>query len=61
VERLHQLGIPVRFDNYGPGIHNWPYWQRELHRSLPLLLGALQRPAAAPTSPTPQHTIPTTT
>jgi diacylglycerol O-acyltransferase/trehalose O-mycolyltransferase len=61
VERLHQLGIPVRFDNYGPGIHNWPYWQRELHRSLPLLLGALQRPAAAPTSPTPQHSTPTPT
>jgi alpha-glucoside transport system permease protein len=55
VERLRQLGIPVRFDNYGPGIHDWPYWQRELHRSLPLLLGALQRPAAAPTSPTLQH------
>jgi alpha-glucoside transport system permease protein len=58
VERLGQLGIPVRFDDYGPGIHNWPYWQRELHRSLPLLLGALQRPAAAPTSPTPQHGTP---
>jgi alpha-glucoside transport system permease protein len=58
VERLRQLGIPVRFDAYGPGIHNWPYWQRELHRSLPMLLGALQRPAAAPTSPTPQHSTP---
>ena len=58
MERLRQLGIPVRFDNYGPGIHNWPYWQRELHRSLPLLLEALQRPAAAPTSPTPQHSTP---
>ena len=58
VERLRQLGIPVRFDDYGPGIHNWPYWQRELHRSLPLLLGALQRPAAAPTSPAPQHSTP---
>jgi len=58
VERLRQLGIPVRFDNYGPGIHNWPYWQRELHRSLPMLLGALQRPAPAPTSPTTQHSTP---
>jgi diacylglycerol O-acyltransferase / trehalose O-mycolyltransferase len=38
VKRLRQLGIPVRFDNYGPGTHDWPYWQRELHRSLPLLL-----------------------
>ena len=61
VERLGQLGIPVRSDNYGPGSHDWPYWQRELHRSLPMLLGALQRPAAAPTSPAPQHTTPTTT
>ena len=58
VERLRQLGIPVRFDDYGPGIHTWPYWQRELHRSLPLLLGALQRPAAAPTSPAPPHSTP---
>jgi alpha-glucoside transport system permease protein len=58
VERLRQLGIPVRFDNYGPGIHNWPYWQRELHRSLPMLLAALQRPATAPTSPTTQHSTP---
>jgi alpha-glucoside transport system permease protein len=58
VERLRQLGIPVRFDAYGPGIHDWPYWQRELHRSLPMLLGALQRPAAAPTSPTPQPSTP---
>src|SRR6266542_1199025 len=44
VERLHQLGIPVQFDAYGAGTHDWPYWQRELHRSLPLLLHALQRP-----------------
>jgi len=58
VERLRQVGIPVRFDNYGPGIHNWPYWQRELHRSLPLLRAALQRPAAAPTSPTLQPNTP---
>jgi diacylglycerol O-acyltransferase/trehalose O-mycolyltransferase len=42
VARLRQLGIPVRFDDYGAGTHDWPYWQRELHRSLPLLLGALR-------------------
>ena len=40
--RLRQLGIPVEFDNYGPGTHNWPYWERELHRSLPLLQRALR-------------------
>ncbi|MFI2426247.1 alpha/beta hydrolase [Streptomyces sp. NPDC018955] len=28
-------------DFYGPGTHAWPYWQRELHDSLPMLLGAL--------------------
>ena len=43
VERLRQLSIPVRFDAYNPGTHDWPYWQRELHRSLPLLLDALHR------------------
>ena len=43
VERLRQLSIPVRFDAYDPGTHDWPYWQRELHRSLPLLLDALHR------------------
>ena len=43
VKRLRQLGIPVKFDDYGPGTHDWPYWQRELHRSLPLLLAALQQ------------------
>jgi diacylglycerol O-acyltransferase / trehalose O-mycolyltransferase len=45
VERLRQLGIPVRFNAYDPGIYDWPYWQRELHRSLPLLLNASRRPS----------------
>jgi diacylglycerol O-acyltransferase/trehalose O-mycolyltransferase len=39
--RLKQLGAEVRTDFYGPGTHSWPYWQRELHRSLPMLLDAL--------------------
>jgi len=43
VRRLHRLGVPVKVDAYGPGTHDWPYWQRELHRSLPLLLAALQQ------------------
>jgi S-formylglutathione hydrolase FrmB len=41
VRRLRQLGIAVQVDAYGPGSHDWPYWQRELHRSLPLLRRAL--------------------
>lgn len=49
--RLRVLHAPVITDFYGPGTHTWPYWQRELHRSLPLLLAALaepDRPAAGP-------------
>jgi diacylglycerol O-acyltransferase / trehalose O-mycolyltransferase len=37
--RLRRLGIPARIDFYGPGTHDWPYWERELHRALPTLLG----------------------
>jgi diacylglycerol O-acyltransferase / trehalose O-mycolyltransferase len=40
VARLRKLRIPVRTDFYGRGTHSWPYWQRDLRRSLPLLLGA---------------------
>jgi len=42
VARLDRLGIPVRTDSYGAGLHAWPYWERELHRALPLLLAALR-------------------
>jgi S-formylglutathione hydrolase FrmB len=38
IRRLRSLHVPVRVDLYGPGTHSWPYWQRELHRALPLLL-----------------------
>jgi S-formylglutathione hydrolase FrmB len=41
--RLRELRIPVTTDFYGPGTHTWPYWERELHRSLPMLLDALGR------------------
>jgi len=37
--RLQTLGIRATVDLYGRGTHSWPYWQRELHRALPLLLG----------------------
>jgi diacylglycerol O-acyltransferase/trehalose O-mycolyltransferase len=39
--RLHALKIPAHYDFYGPGTHNWPYWQRDLHRAWPLLRKAL--------------------
>ncbi len=39
--RLKKLKIPVTVDAYGPGIHSWPYWERALHRSLPMILKAV--------------------
>jgi diacylglycerol O-acyltransferase / trehalose O-mycolyltransferase / mycolyltransferase Ag85 len=42
VARLEELGIPATVDAYGAGSHTWPYWQRGLRDSLPVLLGALQ-------------------
>jgi diacylglycerol O-acyltransferase / trehalose O-mycolyltransferase len=41
VGRLRRLRLPAQVDFYGPGTHDWPYWERELRRALPLLLGAL--------------------
>jgi diacylglycerol O-acyltransferase / trehalose O-mycolyltransferase len=39
---LAKAKIPVTIDAYGPGSHDWPYWQRGLHDALPLLLKALE-------------------
>jgi diacylglycerol O-acyltransferase / trehalose O-mycolyltransferase len=36
-ERLTELGAKATFDFYGPGSHDWPYWERELHRAWPML------------------------
>jgi diacylglycerol O-acyltransferase / trehalose O-mycolyltransferase / mycolyltransferase Ag85 len=41
VARLRALRIGVRADLYRGGHHDWPYWQRELHRALPTLLTPL--------------------
>ena len=40
VTRAERAGLPVRTDFYGAGNHDWPYWQRELRRSLPTVLAA---------------------
>ena len=37
-KRLTELGAQATFDFYGPGSHDWPYWERELHRAWPLLV-----------------------
>jgi len=44
VGRLRRLHVRATVDLYGPGTHTWPYWQRELHRSWPLLARALTPP-----------------
>ena len=35
--RLDELGIDATIDDYGDGLHTWPYWERGLHESLPML------------------------
>jgi S-formylglutathione hydrolase FrmB len=50
VAALRVAGIPATVDDYGPGTHTWVYWQRELHRVIPLMLAAITKPAPVPTS-----------
>ncbi|WP_442875539.1 alpha/beta hydrolase [Amycolatopsis sp. NBC_00348] len=44
-DKLKSQGIPATVDYYGPGTHSWPYWQRALHNSWPILANALGLPA----------------
>jgi diacylglycerol O-acyltransferase / trehalose O-mycolyltransferase len=39
--KLRSAHVPVRTDFYGPGRHTWPYWERALHRSFPMLEHAM--------------------
>lgn len=32
--RLDELQIPHVYDDYGPGVHDWPYWARGLEQTL---------------------------
>jgi diacylglycerol O-acyltransferase / trehalose O-mycolyltransferase len=41
VERLGELKIPVTVYAYGNGTHTFPYMERDLHQSIPLILKAL--------------------
>ncbi|KAB2345299.1 esterase family protein [Actinomadura rudentiformis] len=38
--KLKKLGVPVSTHFYN-GTHRWPYWQRELHAALPILLAEI--------------------
>jgi S-formylglutathione hydrolase FrmB len=50
--RLDALGITHVWDDYGAGTHTWPYWARDLQRTLPGFLDVLAHPPAAPKSVT---------
>ena len=40
-DELRANHVKVRTDFYGPGRHAWPYWERALHRSFPMLVRAI--------------------
>ena len=42
VTRLDELSVAVTVDAYGPGTHEWPYFEQALHAAMPLLLAALE-------------------
>ncbi len=43
---LEAAGIPYTADFYQGGYHGWPYWQRELHWSLPQIMSLIGPPHA---------------
>lgn len=45
VEKARLRGVPVTTDFYPLGTHNWPYWNRELRVSWPVLAKGLGLPA----------------
>jgi S-formylglutathione hydrolase FrmB len=45
--KLTTLGIPHVLDDYGPGVHDWPYWARDLQRFLPDAMAVLATGAGA--------------
>jgi S-formylglutathione hydrolase FrmB len=47
-DRLLALGIPHVWDDYGPGGHQWYYWQRDLKQTLPGLMRVFAHPPAPP-------------
>jgi S-formylglutathione hydrolase FrmB len=47
-QRLLELGLPHVWDDYGPGGHAWPYWQRDLRETLPDIMRTFAHPPARP-------------
>ena len=42
--RLGELGIGHVFQDYGPGFHRWPYWNRSLRETLPGIMARFRHP-----------------
>jgi hypothetical protein len=47
-QRLLELGLPHVWDDYGPGSHQWSYWQRDLRETLPGIMRTFAHPPAPP-------------
>lgn len=48
-EKLDALRIANTWDDYGPGGHEWFYWQRDLRQVLPGLMDVFAKPPPTPT------------
>lgn len=48
--RLQALGIQHVWEDYGPGTHSYPYWNRDLQKTLPLLMRVFAEHRPNPTS-----------
>ncbi|HVX19250.1 MAG TPA: alpha/beta hydrolase family protein [Acidimicrobiales bacterium] len=57
--KLTALGIAHVWDDYGPGGHNWYYWQRDLRQLLPPLMELFANPTPAPSAYTYRTADPT--
>ncbi len=51
-DRLRLLRIGHVWEDHGPGEHTWPYWRRDLRRTLPQLMHSFARPPAPPAAVT---------
>ncbi|HET8672857.1 MAG TPA: alpha/beta hydrolase family protein [Thermoleophilaceae bacterium] len=49
-DTLTSLGIPIHYDDYGPGTHTWPYWARDFRQVIDSVMHDF---AAAPPLPRP--------
>jgi S-formylglutathione hydrolase FrmB len=47
-QRLEALGISSYYDDYGPGTHTWPYWARDLRRSIDPMMADFEHPLPMP-------------